>query len=65
MCLDSAENVLQKQVIKRANIMGSRFSTQHVLPFSNEDWIGSGDVPETAAEVTQSDEQKNVKIKYI
>lgn len=52
MCLDSAENVLQKATKKRQNILGSVFSTQHVLPFSNENWIGSGDAPETAAEVS-------------
>lgn len=51
MCLDSAENVLQKETKKRANILGSEFSTEHILPFKNKNWIGSGDVPETAAEV--------------
>lgn len=51
MCLDSAENVLQKETKKRSNVVGSEFSTKHVLPFKNQNWIGSGDVPETAAEV--------------
>lgn len=51
MCLDSAENVLQKETKRRSNVVGSEFSTKHVLPFKNQNWIGSGDVPETAAEV--------------
>lgn len=51
MCLDSAENVLQRETKKRENILGSEFSTEHILPFKNKNWIGSGDVPETAAEV--------------
>lgn len=62
MCLDSAENVLQKETKKRANILGSEFSTEHILPFKNKNWIGSGDVPETAAEVflkAESDVENN------
>lgn len=51
MCLDSAENVLQRETKKRENILGSEFSTEHILPFKNNNWIGAGDVPETAAEV--------------
>ena len=51
MCLDSVENVLQRETKKRENILQSEFSTEHILPFKNKNWIGSGDVPETAAEV--------------
>ena len=52
MCLDSAENVLQREIKKRPNILGTSFSTQRVLSFSNEKWIGTGDAPQMAAEVS-------------
>lgn len=61
ICLDSAENILEKEMVRRPNILGSMFSTQHVLPFDNEKWIGSGDVPETAAEVSLNYEKSNTQ----